>query len=185
MRLFRSGFTAVLRAPCAAMGPPGKTFPPPCVMGPESIMSQKANGSTEQPVQKELRWGCDWETADRICCRNRHYAEHSGYFMKTSFLKEESERMQGGGEMEFFDSVTGKRLFTAPRGRTWKEFVDESRAHGWPSFRDAEVDWDNVRCLDGGECVSLAGTHLGHNIPDRSGSRYCINLVSVAGRPQS
>ena len=26
-------------------------------------------------------------------------------------------------------------------------------------------------------------SHLGHNLPDRNGSRYCINLVSVAGRP--
>ena len=29
----------------------------------------------------------------------------------------------------------------------------------------------------------LDGTHLGHNLPDGSGNRYCINLVSVAGRP--
>jgi peptide methionine sulfoxide reductase MsrB len=24
---------------------------------------------------------------------------------------------------------------------------------------------------------------LGHNIPDGTGNRYCINLVSVAGQP--
>ena len=36
-----------------------------------------------------------------------------------------------------------------------------------------------------GEAVSLAGTHLGHNLPDRKGNRYCINLVSVAGTPDS
>ena len=35
-----------------------------------------------------------------------------------------------------------------------------------------------------GETVSVDGTHLGHNLPDRSGSRYCINLVSVAGNPE-
>jgi hypothetical protein len=34
-----------------------------------------------------------------------------------------------------------------------------------------------------GETVSVDGTHLGHNLPDRKGSRYCINLVCVAGRP--
>ena len=28
-----------------------------------------------------------------------------------------------------------------------------------------EVVWENVRCLPGGECVSVDGTHLGHNIP--------------------
>ena len=43
--------------------------------------------------------------------------------------------------------------------------------------------WDNVRVLSDGEAVSLNGTHLGHNLPDRSGNRYCINLVSVAGLP--
>jgi peptide methionine sulfoxide reductase MsrB len=26
------------------------------------------------------------------------------------------------------------------------------------------------------------GTHLGHNLPDGRGSRYCINLVSVRDR---
>ena len=57
----------------------------------------------------------------------------------------------------------------------------ESRAHGWPSFRDEEVMKDNVRVLEDGEAVSVDGTHLGHNLPDHSGNRYCINLVSVAG----
>jgi hypothetical protein len=38
-------------------------------------------------------------------------------------------------------------------------------AHGWPSFRDSEVNWDYVRILPDGETVSVAGTHLGHNLP--------------------
>ena len=37
--------------------------------------------------------------------------------------------------------------------------------------------------LDIGEAVSVDGTHLGHNLPDSKGNRYCINLVSVAGLP--
>jgi peptide methionine sulfoxide reductase MsrB len=45
------------------------------------------------------------------------------------------------------------------------------------------VVWDNVRVLPDGEAVSLNGTHLGHNLPDRSGNRYCINLCCVAGSP--
>ena len=49
----------------------------------------------------------------------------------------------------------------------------------------SQVVWDNVRCLKDGECVSVDGTHLGHNLPDRSGNRYCINLVSVAGEPSA
>ena len=45
--------------------------------------------------------------------------------------------------------------------------------------------WENVRVLKStGEVVSKTGTHLGHNLPDRDGkNRFCINLVSVAGRP--
>ena len=37
------------------------------VVGAESIMSKKQHGTSETPVQKDLRWGCDWDTADRIC----------------------------------------------------------------------------------------------------------------------
>jgi len=39
-----------------------------------------------------------------------------------------------------------------------------------------------MRILPGGESVSVDGTHLGHNLPDIKGNRYCINLVSIAGQ---
>ncbi len=103
------------------------------------------------------------------------------------------------GETVFYDSVTGRPLFVAPRGRTFAEWEAESRSHGWPSFRDEEVIWDDVRVLPDGEAVSTAGTHLvrvhvrvlpracthsltrprvataqGHNLPDRKGAcRQC------------
>jgi peptide methionine sulfoxide reductase MsrB len=160
-----------------SMMKPSGTYP---IRGEESLMSPKAHGTCTQPVQKSLRWGCDWDTADRICCFNRHYAEHSGYWAnKKEFFVE----MEKNEEIAFYDSVTGKPLFVAPRGRTMEEFKKESLSHGWPSFRDEEVVWDNMRCLDNGESVSVDGTHLGHNLPDRNGNRYCINLVSVAGKP--
>ena len=54
----------------------------------ENVMSQKGHGTCDKPVQKDLRWGCDQATADRICCFNRHYAEHSGYWLETKFLDE-------------------------------------------------------------------------------------------------
>ena len=139
------------------------------------------------------------ELADRICCFNRHFAEPSGYFEDrrgNSYLAEVNHE----GETTYFDSVTGMPLFIAPRGRSFEQFLQESRDHGWPSFRDEEVVWENVRCLRNGEAVSTAGTHvspvvtfnndahntlfllqLGHNLPDRRGNRYCINLVSIAG----
>eukprot|EP01032_Pedospumella_encystans_P012797 gene12796-14776_t len=143
-------------------------------------MAPKAHGTTPKPVMKNLRWNVNYETADRISSFNRHYAEQSGYWETTDFLNQ----VDKNGEITFYDSVTGKPLFIAPRGRTFEDFKKESLNHGWPSFRDEEVVWENVRCLTDGEAVSVDGTHLGHNIPDRKGNRYCINLVSVAGRPE-
>ena len=93
--------------------------------------------------------------------------------------------MDDGTEVTYYDSVTGKPLFIAPRGRTMSEFLIESRNHGWPSFRDEEVVWDNVRVLRDGETVSITGTHLGHDLPDSHGNRYCINLVCIAGTPET
>ena len=83
--------------------------------------------------------------------------------------------------MTYYDSITGKALFKAPMGRTMEVFIEESKRHGWPSFRDDEVVWDNVEELWNGEIVSKDGTHLGHNLPDMMGNRHCINLVSIAG----
>jgi len=153
------------------------------VRGAEDIMCAKSHGTTEAPVQASLRWGCDRGTADKICCFNRHFAEHSGYFVqKMAFMR----AMEGHSEARpavFYDSVSGTPLFVAPVGRSVDAFLEESRSHGWPSFRDEEVCWDGVRVLSNGEAVSVDGTHLGHNLPDRHGNRYCINLVSVAGVP--
>jgi peptide methionine sulfoxide reductase MsrB len=157
---------------------PGQKLPIP---GDERLMAPKAHGTCERPVQSTLKWGCDASLADRICCYNRHYAEHAGYFLKTTFLAD----VQSAGETTFYDSVSGRPLFVAPRGRSFAEFEAESRSHGWPSFRDAEVVWDDVRVLPDGECVSVVGTHLGHNLPDRKGNRYCINAVSIAAYPEA
>jgi peptide methionine sulfoxide reductase MsrB len=226
---------------------PGAKLPIP---GDESIMRQKAHGTTETGVMQDLRWGVDVRLADRICwcvlctcpCRaprpssglslrarevgkeapgrlpwyGTHpplsfiftpattgttqrcvhsvpwnssgadtscagsYPQHAGYWETTNFLKEVDRTK----ETVYYDPVTGRPLFIAPRGRTFAEFEKESRSHGWPSFRDEEVVWDDVRVLPDGEAVSTAGTHLGHNLPDRKGNRYCINLVSIAGKPK-
>ena len=146
------------------------------------MMSKKAHGSSAKPVQENLRYGCDFETADKICSFNRHYAEHSGYSF-TAKINWEKTITEHGGEITYYDSVTEKPLFIAPRGRTVQEFIKESKAHGWPSLRDEEVVWDTVRCLPNGEAITVDGTHLGHNLPDNKGNRYCINLVCMAGNP--
>ena len=126
---------------------------------------------------RPLRWGCDRDLADDICCYNRNYAEPAGYALGTSWPGDVTEAPQ-----DYYDPVSGKPLFRAPVGRSRADFLAESKAHGWPSFRDEEVYWDNVRVLANGETVSVDGTHFGHNLPDDAGNRYCINLVSVAGR---
>ncbi len=153
------------------------------IMGPDSLMAPRQHGTCVATPQANLKWGCNLDVADQIGCFNRHYAEHSGYFLHTTFLSTVTADLPAGGEITFYDSVTGKPLFVAPRGRTFADFVAESKAHGWPSFRDEEVVATNVRLLANGETVSVDGTHLGHNLPDSKGNRYCINLVCIAGHP--
>lgn len=41
------------------------------VMAEESIMAPKAHGSSEKAVMKDLKWDCDYNTADKICNFNR------------------------------------------------------------------------------------------------------------------
>jgi|Transcript_34758 peptide methionine sulfoxide reductase MsrB len=160
------------------------------ILGDRSIMRRKAYGTSSVPIQTDLRWKVDPALANRIANFNRHGAERSGYHdsRSVSFWRSARKQFFADGAKQplvFYDSNTGKPLFRAPVGRSWESFEKESRSHGWPSFRDAEVVWENVRCLRDGESVSVDGTHLGHNLPDRSGNRYCINLVSVAGRPRA
>ena len=52
------------------------------------IMKAKAHGTCATGVPAAVRWGVDASLADRICCFNRHYAEHSGYWLRTAFLRE-------------------------------------------------------------------------------------------------
>lgn len=151
------------------------------VFGEEEIMKPKEHGTSAAPVQDNLLYGANGKLADKVCSFNRHFAENGGYFISTSF---EDQVLAAKGPITFYDSVTGKPLFVAPINRSAEQFITESEVHGWPSFRDDEVVWENVRVLKkSGETVSADGTHLGHNLPDRSGNRYCINLVSIAGNP--
>ncbi len=127
-------------------------------MGDESIMSPKAHGTSETPVQESLRYGVSNKLADRITNYNRRFAELGGYFTGTTF---EDEVRAAKGPITFYDSNSGKPLFVAPINRSVDEFIEESKYHGWPSFRDQEVVWDNVRVLrSSGETVSVDGTHL-------------------------
>eukprot|EP00977_Amphora_coffeiformis_P010710 scaffold2510_cov169-Amphora_coffeaeformis.AAC.61 len=146
------------------------------VYAEESVMSPKAHGTSEKPVQKSLRWNCDFETADRICNYNRHYAEFAGYWTQTDFLKYVKENWKEGDEpIKFYDSVTGKLLFQAPVGRSMDAFLKESVKHGWPSFRDEETNW--VRCIR----WTLSTLLPSHTAIDLSHTHVC--LVDIGIRP--
>jgi hypothetical protein len=59
--------------------------------------------------------------------------QFAGYWQTTDFLKS----IKDGKEelpIKFYDSVTGKLLFTAPVGRTMEEFLLESQKHGASSL---------------------------------------------------
>jgi len=94
-----------------AMSSNNNKYPAPAVMGDESIMSKKAHGTSAVPVQENLRWKVDQDTADRICNFNRHYAEHSGYFQSVSDFLKEAKNLPATDEITFYDSNTGKPLF--------------------------------------------------------------------------
>lgn len=69
------------------MATDGSKFP---IYVEEDVMAPKAHGTAPKPVMKNLRWNVNYDTADRISCFNRHYAEHSGYWETTDFLNQVS-----------------------------------------------------------------------------------------------
>ena len=119
----------------------------------ESVMSQKEHGTCTQPLMKNLRWGVDWSTADKICCFNRHFAEYSGYFTTTQFMNEKHDE-----PITFYDPIGGKPLFIAPQGRTWKE-----RALIKITVNQSEMtDWSksNVSIDKGTNCIRATETGI-------------------------
>mmetsp|Transcript_57490 Transcript_57490/g.151320 ORF Transcript_57490/g.151320 Transcript_57490/m.151320 type:complete len:167 (-) Transcript_57490:30-530(-) len=124
--------------------------------------------------KEELGW---------VCCDNTILAEPAWFYHKAEGRTFQAEllRLQPGGNLTFYDSSCGLPLYTAPVGRSVAEFLQESEAHKWPSFREAEIVHENI-VMDGSEIISRCGTHLGHDLPDSRGTRHCVNLVCVAGR---
>jgi peptide methionine sulfoxide reductase MsrB len=124
--------------------------------------------------------------ADGICCdgQYRGYAETSGTFALPTVNLFKNMKQDDKGETTFYDPVCGIPLFIVPRGRTLADFQKETIEHGWPSFRDEEVVKGNVFNETGGTggMKSKCGTHLGDNLPDDNGNRYCLDLACVSGR---
>lgn len=150
----------------------------PTLFGGDSscMAAGKLRFGIEAQAKKDLGW---------VCCDNERFAEPAGWWEGSSSLRRFMEAAQANSSLPviFYDAACGLPLFKAPVGRSMGAFLEESSHHGWPSFRLEETFSDNVLSESGGEIVSTCGTHLGHNIPDLRGHRFCINLLCVAGQP--
>jgi hypothetical protein len=141
-------------------------------------------------VQSDLRWGCDRKMAQKYCNEDQgnsgeEEVDDFCFEIQSTFEEDAQEEVEEKGRVKFYDSNSGKTLFMVPREsvyRTFDEFMKESVEQGYLSFRDYEVNWDRVRCLEGGEMFSTDGTRLGYCSPDAEG-KYLINILAVAGRP--
>ena len=145
-------------------------------------MSEKENGTCVGQPQSNLRWNVENDVANWVSCFNRKYAEDRSY----AFTGERTYLTwinASDTDIKYYDSITGKQLFEGPKSRSIQDFLDEAQPSGWPSFRGDEVNWEYVKEHWDGEIYSVDGTHLGHNLPDELGNRYCINLSSIAGLP--
>ena len=128
--------------------------------------------------------------ADAICCDSAFapFAEPRWYYNGTDvgfFAKVKAAyKANGNKPVTFYDSACGIPLFRVPVNRTLAAFMAETKEHGWPSFRPAELaSPDAVRILPNNYVVSKCGTHLGSNLPDAKGIRYCLDLSCVSGNP--
>ena len=150
-------------------------------------------------VQPDLRYGISGRTrpdvpmpvdpgeslATAVCCDSRAapFAEPQNTYMNPDIAL---FRKLGPGVTTFYDSACGIPLFKAPLNRSFHAFEADTREHGWPSFRTAEVVAANVRIDETTKFVTSAcGTHLGTYLPDAEGPRWCIDLACVAGNPTS
>jgi hypothetical protein len=155
------------------------------------MSSSSSNGLGLGGVQHDLRWGCDRKMAQKYCNDDRYDSGEEEvddfcFEIQSTFEEDAQEEVEQKGRVKFYDSNSGKALFMVPREsvyRTFEEFMKESVDHGYLSFRDYEVNWDRVRCLQSGEMFSTDGTRLGYFSPDVKGNKYLINLLAVAGRP--
>merc|ERR1711936_160026 len=68
-----------------------------------------------------------------------------------------TENLRWGCNEQLADYITCfNRIYPEDRGyfqQTGFPAYAKTEEHGWPSFRDSEVVWENVRCLKTGETV--------------------------------
>lgn len=129
------------------------------------------------------------DLVDAVCCDSNFVslAEPPNLFSfdNVQLFAEMEKYMDENGEVVFYDSVCGIPLYVAPRGRTFREFKEDTIAHNYPSFREAERIEGATYRLEGTEYVfSSCGTHIGSYLPEDSpwgSERDCIDTLCVAG----
>eukprot|EP01063_Lacrimia_lanifica_P015839 TRINITY_DN224_c0_g2_i1.p1 TRINITY_DN224_c0_g2~~TRINITY_DN224_c0_g2_i1.p1 ORF type:complete len:392 (+),score=146.22 TRINITY_DN224_c0_g2_i1:52-1227(+) len=123
--------------------------------------------------------------AEAVCCDKRAELVAEPRFLYEAPDVQLFTKLDASGVTTFYDSVCGVPLFRAPVGRSFADFQADTAAHGWPSFRPAEVVQENVVTDRVNKLVkSKCGTHLGTFDPDAQGDRWCIDLSCVAGQQQ-
>jgi len=148
-------------------------------------------------IQNNLLYGMDRRTTsdylpvqvddnetlpEAVCCDSRMIPFAEPQFTYSAPDIRLFRRMDHTGITTFYDSVCGVPLFQAPIGRSFEEFEEDTREHGWPSFREEEVIKEFVVTDKSQEYVfSICGTHLGSYLPDEKGDRWCIDLACISG----
>eukprot|EP00049_Salpingoeca_infusionum_P002241 m.55106 g.55106 ORF g.55106 m.55106 type:complete len:400 (+) comp11466_c0_seq1:337-1536(+) len=166
------------------------------VTTPESEASEH-NMTCSGPVQDTLRFNVTGLLAqdflplpalaketltEAVCCDSYFapFAEPPNFFALPSI--DMFSRLSKTQVNTFYDPVCGVPVFRAPVNRSFQDFEADTREHTWPSFREGEVT-EHVTVRDDGTVVSSCGTKLGTYLPDSQGSRWCIDLVCIAGNP--
>jgi hypothetical protein len=147
--------------------------------------------------KKQLSKKLTAQTEDIGATKPRHYWDKSGpsgnseslhtWKKHPEFLADAEEAEVEGRKMVFYDSVSNKPVFVAPRGRDMKSFMQETKKNGKPMFTPEEVVQDNVRILPDGAIVTTDGAHLGAFkwAKENNGKRFTVNLTAIAGQGES
>jgi len=160
----------------------------------------KEFNTCSQPIQDNLRFGISGRNtsagtllpvdenetlAAAVCCDSRLLPYAEPQFLYEAPDIQLMSKLDKNGVTTWYDSSCGIPLFKSPVGRNFSAFEEDTKEHGWPSFRSAEVITENVMTNEtSGYVTSKCGTHLGSYLPDAQGPRWCIDLSCVSGNKQ-
>ena len=98
--------------------------------------------------------------------RLNQYEEY-GYWENTNFLENKMINIWNDDEINFMDTTRYYKLFTAPKGRSWADFLYEMKKTGRPCFTKNEMEEENIRIRNDGTITNKDGEYLGEKVEDR------------------